>query len=104
MGYTPDIIVRTPLSGMVHIEDIAPITGHPYFERQKRIKQTGLVYTVFPGATHSRYELTLDTVQLTRELVSKSLNVGRNLSQEQVALLVILAALHDTPHGPYSHN
>src|SRR3989338_10536824 len=103
MRYVPDIIVRTPLRGMVHVEDIAPVTGHPYFERQKRMKQTGLVYTVYPGATHTRYEHVIDTLHNTRKIATQSLNVGRNLTGAEFAILQILAALHDISHGPYSH-
>lgn len=103
MRYVPDITVRTPLSGMVHVEDIAPITGHPYFERQKRMKQTGLVGTVYPGATHTRYEHAIDTLHNTRQIASQSLNVGRNLTKSELSILQILAAVHDISHGPYSH-
>lgn len=103
MRYVPDTIVRTPLSGMVHIEDIVDITGQPYFERQKRMKQTGLVYTVYPGATHTRYEHVIDTLHNTRKITDKSLNVGRNLTKAELSILQILAVLHDISHGPYSH-
>ena len=103
MDFISDTIVRTPYSGMVHIEDVAPITAHPHFQRLKRMRQTGLVYTVYPGATHTRYEHSLDTFQTTRNIAVKSLNVGINLSPAELSLLFILALIHDVSHGPYSH-
>src|SRR3990172_658129 len=36
----------------------------PLLQRLKRIKQTGLVYQVFPSATHSRFEHSLGAVTL----------------------------------------
>src|SRR5260370_36263496 len=43
------------------------VIDSPLLQRLKRIKQTGLVYQVYPSATHSRFEHSLGTATLAEK-------------------------------------
>lgn len=98
-------IINDPVHGFIKIpsEIIFDVIEHPYFQRLRRISQTGLLNLIFPGATHTRFHhalgamhlmfTALETLKLKGILISKE--------EEKSALLAIL--LHDIGHGPFSH-
>lgn len=47
-------IINDPVYGFLTIEDdlIFDVLSHPYFQRQRRIKQLGFTCLVYPGAIH----------------------------------------------------
>jgi HD superfamily phosphohydrolase len=107
------------------------VVDHPLFQRLRSIKQNGLLYLVFPGATHTRFEHSLGALYVAHGMVgSLMLNsvVGRakhhvkermaaqqgeaiefppspeDLDRQFVTRITRLAALaHDLGHGPMSH-
>lgn len=98
-------IINDPVHGFISIphEILFDVIEHPYFQRLRRISQTGLLNLIFPGSTHTRFHhaigamhlmfTALETLKLKGVLVSKD--------EEKAALLAIL--LHDVGHGPFSH-
>ena len=50
-------IVNDPVHGLINLPDGLPfeLMEHPYMQRLRRIKQTGLLHLVYPGSTHSRF-------------------------------------------------
>ena len=98
-------IINDPVHGFVKIpyEIIFDVIEHPYFQRLRRISQTGLLNLIFPGATHTRFHhaigamhlmfTALETLKLKGVLISKE--------EEKAALLAIV--MHDIGHGPFSH-
>jgi len=50
-------IINDPVHGFIDISNplILRIIEHPYFQRLKRISQTGLTSMVYPGAIHTRF-------------------------------------------------
>ena len=99
-------IVNDPVHGFVTIpnELIYQIIQHPYFQRLRRISQTGLTEMVYPGARHSRFHHALGCMHLMQKALNilKRKNVEITLEEENGALIAIL--LHDLGHGPFSHS
>jgi HD superfamily phosphohydrolase len=72
----------------------------PAFQRMKSIKQTGFVYTEFPGAVHTRYEHSLGTTYWADSMYKA---IRKELDDDQLKALRLAALLHDIGHGPFSH-
>lgn len=98
-------IINDPVHGFIKIpfEIIFDVIEHPYFQRLRRISQTGLLNLIFPGATHTRFHHALGAMHLMftalETLKLKGIEISKE--EEQGALLAIL--LHDIGHGPFSH-
>ena len=98
-------IINDPVHGFIKIpyEILYDVLEHRYFQRLRRISQTGLLSLVFPGATHTRFHHALGAMHFmfTALETLKLKNVKISDEEEKAALLAIL--LHDVGHGPYSH-
>ncbi len=98
-------IINDPVHGFIKIpyEILYDVLEHRYFQRLRRISQTGLLSLVFPGATHTRFHHALGAMHLmfTALETAKLKGVKMSDEEEKAALLAIL--LHDLGHGPYSH-
>ncbi len=124
--------IRDPLHGTINVsdEEIA-IIDHPLFRRLHHIRQNGLLYYVFPSASHTRFEHSLGVLHVATSLfwaliqnshtsMTKSAlkNVEDAASGEAIAfhkihpdilsdlltLVRIAALVHDLGHGPFSHH
>lgn len=98
-------IFNDPVHGFISIpnELIFDIIQHPYFQRLRRICQTGLTELVYPGARHSRFHHALGSLHLMQKAVEtlRLKNVEISCEEENAVYCAIL--LHDIGHGPYSH-
>ncbi len=98
-------IINDPVHGFINIphEILFDVIEHPYFQRLRRISQTGLLNLIFPGATHTRFHHALGAMHLMFTALStlKLKGVKISVEEEKAALLAIL--LHDIGHGPFSH-
>ena len=98
-------IINDPVHGFINIphEILFDVIEHPYFQRLRRISQTGLLNLIFPGATHNRFHHALGAMHLmfTALETLKLKGVQISKEEEKAALLAIL--LHDIGHGPFSH-
>ena len=98
-------IVNDPVHGFIRIPNdlIFDIIQHPYFQRLRRIAQTGLTEMVYPGARHSRLHHALGCLHLMQNAVTtlKAKNVP--ISDEEETGVYIAILLHDLGHGPFSH-
>lgn len=74
------------------------IMDMPQFQRLRRIKQLGLIGLIYPGATHTRFEHSVGTMNLGSKL---SAELG--LPDDDIELIRASALLHDIGHGPFSH-
>ena len=75
------------------------------FQRLKNIKQLGLCYHVFPGASHNRFEHSLGVCYLSGLLV-ETLKVNQpelKISDRKILLVKVAALVHDIGHACYSH-
>ena len=74
------------------------------FQRLRRIKQTGLVYLVYPGAQHTRFEHSIGTRHLAEKILETLKIYGLEIKREEEQLLMISSLLHDIAHLPFSHS
>ena len=75
------------------------------FQRLRNIHQTGLLYLVFPSATHTRFEHSIGTYHLALQMIEK-LKIKHpeiNITNEIIQLVSIAGLCHDLGHLLYSH-
>ncbi|OBW41638.1 hypothetical protein AB670_01993 [Chryseobacterium sp. MOF25P] len=98
-------IINDPVHGFIKIphEILFDVIEHPYFQRLRRISQTGLLNLIFPGATHTRFHHAIGAMHLmfTALETLKQKGVAISVEEEKGAMLAIL--MHDIGHGPFSH-
>lgn len=98
-------IINDPVHGFIKIphEILFDVIEHPYFQRLRRIGQTGMLSLIYPGATHTRFHHALGAMHLMFKALEALRLKGVCISkdEEKAALLAIL--LHDIGHGPFSH-
>ena len=74
------------------------IMDMPQFQRLRRIKQLGLISLIYPGATHTRFEHCVGTMNLGSKLGEEL-----DLESDDIELIRASGLLHDIGHGPFSH-
>ena len=85
---------------------ILRIIDSPSFQRLKKISQLGLVSTVYPAATHSRFEHSLGvyrTALLFLNHFASNERFVNQVSQFDAEAFVLASLLHDIGHWPYCH-
>ena len=94
------ISVKDSVHDHIEVEGVAEaLLDTPMVQRLRRIRQLGTVSLVYPSANHTRFEHSLGVYHLANEALSHLGIDGRNAERVRAAAL-----LHDTGHGPYSHN
>lgn len=89
-------------TGLFKPHEIA-ILDLPLLQRLRQIKQTSLVYQVFPTCTHTRFEHTLGVVFQTQKLIDALHNKGFTFGDDVRNDLRMAAILHDCGQGLFSH-
>lgn len=98
-------IFNDPIYGFISIysELIYDIIETPYFQRLRRIKQTGLADLVYPGALHTRFHHALGAMHLMARTLDNLREKGHPISNEEYEAALVAILLHDIGHGPFSH-
>jgi HD superfamily phosphohydrolase len=99
-------IIRDPLWNNITLDDLAlRLVDTRAFQRLRYVRQLGLAYLVYPGATHTRFEHALGTWHLAgRTLGLLQARGDLKPGQAREARIVAVAALlHDIGHYPFSH-
>ena len=76
------------------------------FQRLKQIPQLGFVRTVYPSATHTRFEHSLGVYHLALQYIrhfQANDNFIREVSDKEIETFILAALLHDIGHWPYCH-
>jgi len=95
--------VRDPLWNNIRLEPLATLlvdTG--VVQRLRYVRQLGLAFLVYPGATHSRFEHALGTYHLSRRALGL-LHEHDPVPTDAAAVARMTALLHDIGHYPFSH-
>ncbi len=66
-----------------------------HMQRLRYIKQVGLGYLVYPGANHTRFEHSIGTMHITREILAQI--------KEKNEELECVGLMHDIGHAAFSH-
>src|SRR5437764_12758844 len=99
-------IIRDPLWNNIRLDRLAlELIDTPAFQRLRYVRQLGLAFLVYPGATHSRFEHALGTYHLARRALALLDERGALTSIAPAACATIRTAalLHDIGHYPFSH-
>lgn len=98
-------IINDPVFGFLDIATdlIFEIIEHRWFQRLRRIKQLGLTYFVYPGATHNRFQHALGSAHLMKAALDVISTKSADISDEEREAAIIAILLHDIGHGPFSH-
>ncbi|TDX94515.1 hypothetical protein BCF50_0283 [Chryseobacterium daecheongense] len=98
-------IINDPVHGFIKIpyEILFDVIEHPYFQRLRRISQTGLLNLIFPGATHTRFHHALGAMHLMFTALETLKLKGVNISKEEEKGAMLAILMHDIGHGPFSH-
>ncbi|HEY5547687.1 MAG TPA: HD domain-containing protein [Gemmatimonadaceae bacterium] len=99
-------IIRDPLWNNITLDDLAiRLVDTRAFQRLRYVRQLGLAYLVYPGATHTRFEHALGTWHLAGRTLALLQDRGElTAGHEREARVVAAAALlHDIGHYPFSH-
>lgn len=99
-------IINDPVyDGFLSVDDpvILQVIEHPYFQRQRRIKQLGLSHLVYPGAMHTRFSHMLGALNLMGRALEVLRQKGVDITNEECRGAKLAILLHDIGHGPFSH-
>lgn len=99
-------ILRDPLWNNIRVDELTlSLVDTEIFQRLRYVRQLGLAYLVYPGATHTRFEHALGAYHLARgtlALMAEREGLGGADAEEQ-AVVRAAALLHDVGHYPFSH-
>lgn len=98
--------LRDPLWNNIRVDELTlELVDTEVFQRLRYIRQLGLAYLVYPGATHSRFEHALGAYHLARNtlaLLAES-DGEHKVGPEEECVVRAAALLHDVGHYPFSH-
>ena len=99
-------VIRDPLWNNIRVDPLAlRLVDTPAFQRLRYVRQLGLAYLVYPGASHSRFEHALGAYNLARHALGLLEERGfiQGLPADECIVVRCAALLHDIGHYPYSH-
>jgi HD superfamily phosphohydrolase len=102
----PVEIIRDPLWNNIRLDPLSfELIDTPAFQRLRYVRQLGLAFLVYPGATHTRFEHALGTYHLSRRTVPllEEHEDFAAIGRDECQLVRVAALLHDIGHYPFSH-
>ncbi|EFJ23929.1 hypothetical protein SELMODRAFT_102606 [Selaginella moellendorffii] len=102
-----DKVILDNLHGNTYVDPLSlKFVDSLQFQRLRDIKQLGLCYLVYPGASHSRFEHSLGVYKLARmtvENLAKNVPPELGITASDITTVSLAGLLHDVGHGPFSH-
>ncbi|MCA0377489.1 MAG: HD domain-containing protein [Gemmatimonadetes bacterium] len=99
-------ILRDPLWNNIRLDPLAlALLETPVLQRLRYVRQLGLAFLVYPGASHSRFEHALGAWHLAGMALRLLEERGalRDLTPRDSQIVRAAALLHDVGHYPFSH-
>ncbi|MEO8577252.1 MAG: HD domain-containing protein, partial [Gemmatimonadales bacterium] len=99
-------ILRDPIWNNIRVDELTlKLVDTDVFQRLRYVRQLGLAFLVYPGATHSRFEHALGTYHLSRATLAylADRDASQTVTTEEQAIVRAAALLHDIGHYPFSH-
>jgi len=98
-------IINDPVYGFINMPQVTNyrIVEHPWFQRLRQIRQLGLAFLVYPGATHTRFQHVLGANHLTNLAINVIRSKGFFINEDEANAVCAAILLHDIGHGPFSH-
>lgn len=99
-------ILRDPLWNNIRLDPLAlALLDTPVVQRLRYVRQLGLAFLVYPGASHSRFEHALGAYHLAGVALRLLDEQGQlaGVPPEEPAIVRAAALLHDIGHYPFSH-
>lgn len=99
-------ILRDPLWNNIRLDPLAlALLETPVMQRLRYVRQLGLAFLVYPGATHSRFEHALGAWHLAGMALRLLDERGalRDIPTRDQQVVRAAALLHDVGHYPFSH-
>lgn len=96
-------LLQDPIHGSMRLNpESTLIFDSRQFQRLRRLKQLGLTYMVFPGASHNRFEHSLGVAHLAQKFATHLYNVQRaelEIERRDLRLVELAGLCHDLGHG-----
>mgnify|MGYP000868653467 CR=1 FL=1 len=105
-------LVKDPIYGYIKFNNFEKdLIDTPIFQRLRNIRQQGMGYLTYPGATHTRFEHSLGVMFLAGEMFDSVLKnspdfwkeIKQNSRDNMKQTLRCAGILHDIGHMPLSH-
>ena len=104
---SPRYTIRIPNQIDIPVtQRVLKIIDSASFQRLKKLSQLGLVATVYPAATHSRFEHSLGVYRIALLFLNHFADDDRfnqQVSVPQCEAFVLASLLHDIGHWPFCH-
>jgi len=100
-------IINDPIHGHIEMPSYCvDMIDTPQFQRLRDLKQLGVSYLIFPGASHNRFEHCLGVSHLAGTLLNRFRKIQPNLGidDNDIKCIQLAGLCHDLGHGPFSHS
>jgi hypothetical protein len=98
-AFREEIVIRDAIHGDICLDRSAvAVLDSPQMQRLRFVRQLGTTYLTFPSAHHSRFEHSLGTYFLTKEICQRIIE-----DEEDLRHVILAGLLHDVGHSAFSH-
>src|SRR6266446_10570373 len=96
-------LIRDPIFGFQTLRSYETlIIDTPLFQRLRGVFQTSLTYLTYPSSIHTRFEHSLNCMNLASKVL-RELQPANSISDAEHAEVRLAALLHDIGHCVFSH-
>ena len=98
------MVIRDPVHGDLRFSETERrVMDSRQFQRLRGVRQTGTAYLVYPGCVHTRFEHSLGTAAMAKQIISVLKDNGEQITDDQEEIVSLSALVHDISHLPFGH-